>query len=251
MQATFSTEDRALLRDSVFRFVQERYAFPARRASLASAQAYSRPVWLGMAELGLQGLLLKERDGGAGGGDEEIAIVMEEIGRGLLLEPYLSTAVICADLISSLGTPALRERLLPGLLSGDTIVALAHGEAAMGFARAPVSTRVETRGNKTYLTGAKSFVLDAPSAKLILVSAAEGDGLSLFAVSCDAPHLEMKPWRTADGRLAAELRLEGVPVQQSDRLGAAGAAADALDIALDRATLAVGEIGRASCRERV
>ena len=240
MLATFSTEDRAMLRDAVSRFVRERYSFPARRVTLASAQGYSRPAWLEMAGLGLQGLLLSEQDGGSDGGDEEIAIVMEEIGRGLLLEPYLSTAVISAGLISSLNSPALRERLLPGLVSGEVIFALAHTEAAMGFARAPVVTRVETHGNRMQLTGAKSFVLDAPSADIVLVSAAESGGLSLFAVPRDAPNLRMKPWRTADGRMAAELLLEGVPVQEADRLGAPGGAADVLDIALDRATLAVG-----------
>jgi alkylation response protein AidB-like acyl-CoA dehydrogenase len=240
MTTSFSTEDRALLRDSFSRFVQERYAFSARRSVLDSPRGYCETVWRAMAELGLQGLLLNAEDGGSGGDDEELAIVMEQIGRGLLLEPYLSTAVLCAGLITRLGDPAQRDRLLPAIASGELVCALAHGEPDMGFAHAHVTTCVQSIGDTLVLNGAKSFVLDGPSADLILVSAAEAGGLSLFAVPSDAANLKILPWRTVDGRAAAELQLQGVPLRPADRIGAPGAASETVEWMLDRATLAVG-----------
>lgn len=240
MTSTFSTEDRTLLRAAVARFVQDRYSFATRRDVLESDGAYSKTVWQEMAELGLQGLLLQEEDGGAGGSDEELALVMEEIGRGLLLEPYLGTAVLCAGLITALGTQEQRSRLLPAIAAGEWICALAHSEPKMGFARAPVATEAKGDGPSLTLTGTKSFVLDGPTAGTFLVSAAEAGGVSLFVLPRNARNLTIKPWRTVDGRPAAELLLCGVPVQEADRLGAPGAAADALDALLDRATLAVG-----------
>lgn len=239
MTSSFSTEDRALLRDAVSRFVREQYPFSSRKDALASPRGFSEAAWAGMAELGLQGLLLDADEGGSGGGDEELALVMEQIGRGLLLEPFLSTAVLCSGLISSGAEQALRDRLLPSMSSGRLICALAHNEPAMGFARTPVMTRVQSTDGMLVLVGAKSFVLDGPSAEVILVSAQEAGGVSLFAVPSDAPNLTIKPWRTVDGRQAAELSLDQVSVGAGDRIGPIGGMMEDIDAALDRATLAV------------
>lgn len=239
MTSSFSTEDRALLRDAVSRFVREQYPFSFRQDALASPRGFSEAAWFGMAELGLQGLLLDADEGGSGGGDEELALVMEQIGRGLLLEPFLSTAVLCSGLISSGAEQSLRDRLLPSMSSGRLICALAHNESAMGFARAPVMTRVQSTDGRLVLVGAKSFVLDGPSAQVILVSAQEAGGVSLFAVPFDAPNLTIKPWRTVDGRQAAELSLDQVSVGSGDRIGPIGGMMEDIDAALDRATLAV------------
>ncbi len=224
------------MRDAIARFVQEKYSFADRKATLDSPRGFSEATWTGMAELGLHGLLIDEAAGGSGGGDEELALVMEHIGRGLLLEPYLSSAVLVTDLVSTLGTPAQQQGLLPGLLTGATIGALAHGEPAMGFARSPVTTQIRAVDGALVLTGVKSFVLAGPSASLLLVSAAEADGVSLYAIAPDAPGLTMRPWRTVDGRMAAELVLEGVPVGSGNRLGAPGGAMDGIESVLDRAS---------------
>jgi len=246
---TFSAEDRALLRDSVSRFVSEKYPFDLRRRALGSPAGYSESVWREMSDLGLLGLTLSPQDGGVGGGDVEVSIVSEAIGRGLLLEPWLGTAVMGACLISALGAAELRERLLARLVRGDLILALAHAERALGFAREPVTTLVKTSAQGLALTGSKVFALDAPCADLILVTAAEAGGLSIFAVPRDAPNLAMKPWRTVDGRRAADLVLDGVPVCSTQRLGNPGEAAEVLDLALDRATLAVGAEGLGAMSE--
>lgn len=239
MNDGFSVEDRAILRATVERFVLEDCPFTARGTALASERGYSESAWRTMAGLGLLGLLFEEEYGGAGAGDAELAIVMECVGRGILLEPYLATAVLGATLVRQLGGDVLRERLLPRIAGGELMVALAHGEAAAGFSRAPVSTSVTSHGGKLHLAGSKSFVLHGPTADLLLVTAREADGLSVFAIPPDAPNLALTRWRTVDGRWAAEIELRKVPVNDSQRLGAPGAAGEALDLVLDRATLAV------------
>jgi len=240
---TFSAEDRVLLRDSVSRFVSEQYPFEFRRRVLGSTAGYSDDIWREMSNLGLLGLAISPEHGGVGGGHAEVAIVSEAIGRALVLEPYLGTAVIGASLISTLGTAEQRQRLLDPLVRGDLILALAHAERTLGFAREPVTTTVQATAQGLVLKGSKVFALDAPIADLILVTAAEAGGLSLFAVPRDASNLQMKPWRTVDGRRAADLVLDGVPVSDAQRLGNPGEAAEALDLVLDLATLAVGAEG--------
>lgn len=235
---TFNSEDRALLRDAVARLVARYSALPLRRAG--SEPQTDQSLWPEITELGLTGLLVDAQEGGTGGGDEELALVMELFGHGLVVEPFLGTAVLGASLIAALADASQRERWLPALVGGDLRMALAHFEATSGFARDPSAMHVETGSGSIVLDGRKSCVLDAPVAGLVLVSACEADGYSLFAVPVNAAGLTLKPWATVDRRPAADLVLNQVSVEASNRLGAPGQAGDAIAWALDRATLAIG-----------
>lgn len=234
----FSDEDRALLRDAVARFVARHGGIPGRSGTQAGSAAPS--LWREIADLGLTGLLVDAGEGGTGGGDEELALVMEMFGHGLLVEPYLGSAVLGVTLVTALADASQQTRWLPDLVSGELRMALAHFEPQSGFAREPSATRTEAQGDALMLHGAKSCVLDAPVADLLLVSAREGAGHGLFAVSPRAPGVQVRPWRTVDGRPAADILLDGVRVEAVNRLGPPGQAGDAIDRALDRATLAVG-----------
>jgi len=239
-RSSFSSEDRALLRDAVARFVARRGGLAARlEAAQVPVDTADTSLWREMAELGLPGLLVDADDGGIGAGDEELALVMELLGYGLVVEPYLGTAVLGASLISELADARQRDRWLQDLVAGDLRLALAHFEPALGFEREPDGTRAHARAEGVVLQGSKSFVLDAPLADLLLVSAREGKGLSVFAVSARAPGLTLRPWTTVDGRRAADIKLDEVHVHRDNRLGAPGAAGHALASALDRATLAI------------
>ena len=170
----FTSEDRSLLRDAVSRFVARHSAFPQR--STGGKPQEGQSLWSEIAELGLTGLLVNAQDGGTGGGDEELALVMEFFGHGLVVEPFLGTAVLGASLVDLLANKTQRDGWLPALVAGDLRIALAHFEATSGFARNPVMTRAETRTGGVVLRGAKSYVLDAPVAGMLLVSACELDG---------------------------------------------------------------------------
>jgi alkylation response protein AidB-like acyl-CoA dehydrogenase len=234
----FSDEDRALLRESVARFVARHGGIPARGADAKARDPAS--LWREIADLGLTGLLVDASEGGTGAGDEELALVMELLGHGLLVEPFLGSAVLGVTLVAGLADASQRARWLPDLVAGDLRMALAHFESPSGFAREPSGTRAEAQDGGVTLYGTKSCVLDGPAADVLLVSACEGMGYGLFALSPRAPGVNLRPWTTVDGRQAADIVLNGVRVEAVNRLGAPGQAGDVISHALDRATLAIG-----------
>jgi alkylation response protein AidB-like acyl-CoA dehydrogenase len=234
------TEDQAMLRDSVRKLVAREYAFERRQGILESPHGFSADVWRVMAEQGIFGLGLPENVGGYGG-PTEIMLVMEELGRGLVLEPFLSTVVLGGGLIRDHGTVAQRAQLLPKVAAGDCRVALAHHEAGARYVLDHVST-IACRGKGSYvLSGQKAVILDAPVADLLIVSARDeaAGGLSLFLVEPGIPGLKLTAYRTQDGRSAADVTLENVKVPTAARLGSPGFALSALEQAVDCALAAV------------
>lgn len=234
--SAISAEDLAQLRQSVDRWVERDYDLPRRKAALASPAGYDAAAWQDYATLGWLGLPIAEAHGGAGLDDAALLAVMTAVGRGLLMEPILSTCVLGAGLIAACATPQQQSALLPDVAGGHVKFALAHSEPRLGYARGPITTQARQDGGWWRLTGEKCFVLDAPSADHLLVTARDPHGdLGLFLVARDAAVTEWRPWRTVDGRYAADLVLGGTP---AERLGSGDASA-ALDHTLDRAILAV------------
>ncbi|GAA5235494.1 acyl-CoA dehydrogenase family protein [Verticiella sediminum] len=244
------SEEQRLLQDSVARYVAREHDFAQyRRIADGDAEA-GHAVWRSMAELGWLGLPLPEADGGSGGGPMDIAIVMEGLGSALVLAPYLSTAVLGADLIARLATPAQRERWLPALAKGALRIALAASGAIAADGRRGLDIRA-TRGHGRgwRLDGVVRGVVDAPDAGLWLVparidddAAGPADAIAVFTVTPRAPGLAATAFGRVDGRRAADLAFDGVTLTDGDRLGASdaepGDARVALEAALDAATAA-------------
>jgi alkylation response protein AidB-like acyl-CoA dehydrogenase len=229
MDFDFSDEQRQL-GDAIGRFVAGEYGAEARRAILRSPEGFSREVWKKLAELGFLALLVPEEHGGMGAGPVELLLTMNAIGRALLLEPYLPSAVLATRLLVSLGSPEQKARFLPKLASGELIAAPAHGEADARYDLERVATTAMPGGSGFVLEGQKAVVLHAPSADLLVVSASAPRGLSLFLVPRDAPGVSLAPFRTMDGQRAADVRLDNV---QAELLGPEGGAFDALSAAFD------------------
>jgi alkylation response protein AidB-like acyl-CoA dehydrogenase len=243
---TLTAEDRRLLGENIERFAEHEYDFEKRRAILSGADGYSREVWSELAELQLLGLGLPEDVGGIGGSIVDLGIVMGAIGRHLLMEPYLSTAVVAAPLAAELDQHALRVDFA-AVIAGERILALAHFEPHLGFARAPIATRAVKTGSGYSLHGAKSFILDGPVADALLVSARAPDGeVGLFLVEEDAIVENLRSFRSVDRRWVGEITLDDVP---SHRIG--GAASAAIEAALDRAVIAIGFEAVASMKRLV
>jgi len=235
-EAAIGREDLIQLRESVERWVEKDYPFTRRKAALASAAGYDPNAWRTYTELGWLGLSVPEAHGGAGLDDAALLCLMTATGRGLLMEPILSTCVLGAGLIAACGTPAQQAAHLPAIVSGDSRIALAHAEPQLGFARSPIAARARRDHAGWTLSGEKCAVLDGPGADTLLVTAIDPDDqLGLFLLPPDAAAVEWRPWRSVDGRHAADIKLAGAA---AERLGARDAAA-ALDHTLDRATLAV------------
>jgi alkylation response protein AidB-like acyl-CoA dehydrogenase len=226
--------DQATLRDSLRRLVAHEYTLERRRAFLATPHGSCPRMWGLLARQGVFSLGLPESVGGYGG-PQEIMLVMEELGRGLVLEPFLSTVVLGGGLIRDHGTVAQRARLLPRIATGELRIALAHFETGARYVLDHVSS-IARRGRGSYvLTGSKALVPDAPLADLLIVSARDDatGGLSLFMVAPDTPGVRTTPYRTQDGRSAADVVLDEVRLPTAARLGSPGVALTALEQAVD------------------
>lgn len=244
MDFTLSDEQR-LLQDTVARFVREQYGPEARRASVAASEGWRRDVWRRFAEMGLLGLPFAEDEGGTGAGPEEIMIVAEAFGHGLVVEPFLPTVVLCGGLIATAGTLRQREGMQPRIAAGDLTLSLAHSEPTSRWTLADVTTRAEGKRSDFVINGTKTGVLYGDSADTLIVSARlEGGrrqerGIALFLVSRTAPGVTVRGTATIDGQRTAEVTLADVTVPVDDVLGPLGLAYPKLEAAVDRAIAAL------------
>jgi alkylation response protein AidB-like acyl-CoA dehydrogenase len=234
------SQEQEMLRDSVKRFVREHYGFEARRTLACSAQGLSREHWRTYAELGWLAMALPEEAGGLGFSFIEVALLMEEFGRGLVLEPYVSTAVVAARIIERSPASALREKALAALIGGERMLAIAHAEPGSRDDLARAQTRAQSRDGSFVLDGIKSMVIDGASAQQFLVTAtvAGEPGYSLFLVDRESPGLAVEPYDLIDGSRACDLRLSRVTVNAAQRLAAAQEAGERVEEAIDRGTVA-------------
>ena len=239
------SEERRILRDTAARFIRDTYPIATRHEIAGSDEGFSREMWSDFAELGLIGALLPAQAGGYGGGGEDIAVVMEEIGRGLVVEPFLATAVLGGGLIAELGTETQRA-LLDEVIGGAKLLAFAHGEPESRYAPSEVRTRAEQdSGGAWTLNGRKAVVYNGGAADTLIVSARvsgapqDEDGLALFLVDPQAEGVSRRGYATVEGGHDAEIDLHGVVLDEDAVLGAAGAAFPAIERALGRGVLAL------------
>ncbi len=239
------SEEQLALQDTLRRFISRDYAFEQRRALARSPLGFSAEAWDRYAELGLLALPLPEEFSGVGGNGVDIMAVMETIGQGLLLEPYLSTVVLCGGLIRDGAAESLKKSLLPQIAAGKLKIALAAYEAAGRYDLAHVGCTATRNGDGWALSGCKAVVLDAPSADYFLLSArdtghvADADGISLFLVKRDAPGLTLFAYPTQSGGRAADLQLNKVAVGPDAVIGIPGRAIGIIERAVDSATAAL------------
>jgi alkylation response protein AidB-like acyl-CoA dehydrogenase len=190
---------------------------------------FSRDLWKSFAEMGFTGILIGEDQGGLGLGHVEAGVVLEEIGRNLSPSPFLSTAVAAVEALK--GTPHA-AKWFPGILSGDTVAALAIDEAAKH--RDSVALKAERSGNGFRLTGKKQFVTHGHVADLLIVAARtagapeDRDGVTLFAVPRDTANLVTTPERLADASLAARITFDNIQLDADAVIGEVDAGRDPL-----------------------
>ena len=239
------TEEQELLRHSVQRLFADHYAFDARKRYAQEPGGYSRALWARYAELGLLGLPFAEEQGGSAGGPVETMIVMEEVGRALALEPYLSTVVLAGGLLRLGGGKALCADLVPKIAGGDLMLAFAHAERQSRYDLADVAASARREGVGYVLDGAKSLVLHGDSAGKFIVSARlsggqrDRDGLALFVVDAAAKGVSTRGYATVDGLRAAEVTLAGVRVDAGAAIGEPGKAYPLIERVVDTAIAAL------------
>ena len=240
------SDEQSLLKDSVERFVQNDYDFDRRRKVMAEEEGFSRANWKQFAELGWLAIPFSEEDGGFGGGAIELMLVMEQIGRGLIVEPYLPTVVLAGGFLRRAGSAAQKESYLAGIIDGSKLGAFAFAEPQGRFNPADLVTTAKADGDGFVLNGHKAVVLNGPSADFMVVSARtageqrDTDGISLFIVDADTSGLSRRDYPTVDGLRASEVMLENVKVGRGALIGEQDKAFPLIEAVLDEATLAVG-----------
>ena len=207
------TEDQEALRDAVRRFVDKDYAFD-RRTQIVRAGGFDRATWEALAGLGLTALAVPEAHGGLGFGAVEAMVVMEELGRGLVMEPIAQGALIAPALLGH-APEALQASWLPRMAGGEALVVLAHQEARSRYRL----NQVATRAVDGKLSGVKSLVPAGDVADAFIVPArVSGDdsateGIALYQVERAAPGVHTRAYSLHDGSRAAEVNLDNAPGQ--------------------------------------
>jgi alkylation response protein AidB-like acyl-CoA dehydrogenase len=237
------TEEQELLRDSAQGFVAGRTSVDQLRTlrDVTSGPGHDEALWREMVELGWAAIPFAEDVGGLGLGYAELGVVLEQLGRGLVVSPLLSSVVLGGSAVDLAGDDAQRKALLPGVCDGTALLALAYQETPRHDPYA-VETAATQDGEDYLLSGRKVLVLGGESAAhLIVVARTAGvrgdrEGLTLFRVAADADGVTLKRNVLLDSRAAVNVELDAAP---GERLGAEGRAADVLDRVFDRAAVAV------------
>lgn len=223
------TPEQSQLKDGVERLIGATYpSLEARQKLAREPLGFSEKGWAQFAEMGLLGIPFSEEEGGFGGGPVETLVVMEALGKGLALEPYLATVVLGGGAVRLAGSAAQKQRIIPALVEGSLRLALAQTESQARYDLNDIATTARKVEGGYLLDGRKSVVINGDSAQLLIVSARtsggrrDAEGISLFLVPADAPGLRVTGYPTQDGGRAAEIGLSEVKVGEADLLGELG-----------------------------
>jgi alkylation response protein AidB-like acyl-CoA dehydrogenase len=237
------TAEQQLLRDSLADWLADRYDLARSREAAASETGWQPEVWRSFADdLGILGATLPEEVGGSGGGPVEAMVIAEQLGRALVVEPYVDTVVLGGGALRRL--PGTGD-VLKGIVAGSVRIAPALLEPTSGHTAHSVVTTARRDGGDWVLTGAKTVVPGVPQATHLLLTArttgAQRDlgGISLFLLPVDLPGLQVHHFRTIDDRHAADLVLDEVRVPADALVGEEGRGWTALSPALDEALAAL------------
>ncbi|MGB5245899.1 MAG: acyl-CoA dehydrogenase family protein [Woeseia sp.] len=239
------TDEQMMLAESVTRFIDNDYSFDKRMKVVESDAAFSTQTWQNFAELGWTAMLFDEADGGFDGGAVELMLIMEQFGRGLVIEPFLANVVLAGGVLKRVATAEQKAQWLAGIVEGTTQAALAFAEPQSRHDFADVATIAKKSGDGWQLNGKKAFVLNGGNAELLIVPARtagaqrDRDGISLFAIDAAKAGITRNAYKTVDGQSAAEITLQDVAVDAGALLGKAGEAHATLAAVLCDATLAV------------
>lgn len=240
------TVEQQQLSDGLSRFLDSRYDLTESRTAAKLGDGTQPAIWRAFADdLGVIGACLPSVVGGDDGGPEELMVITEALGYALVVEPFVDTVVMGAQLLARTGHAGARS-IAERVVAGDTVLATAALEAESGGRLHHVATTAEPDGDSWILRGAKTVVTSAPIADHLIVTARIGgdlddrDGIGLFVVEvAGSDGMSMHAFRTVDDRRAADIAFDGTRVR-ADALVASGThALDLLEHAWDTATAAV------------
>jgi len=244
MDFTFN-EEQTLIQDQVDQFIQKEYDWETRQSLSNSDLGFGDNNWQKFAELGWLGISTSEECGGFGGSAIESMLIMEAFGKGLVVEPFLETIIMCGGLLDEHGTDQQKSSILESAIEGKMHLAMAYAEPQSRFNLSDVVTEAKEDGDSFVLNGYKSVVMNGPSANKLIVSARtsgaqlDENGITLFLIDGDAEGLNKTNYKTVDGRRASDLTIENVKVTKDNIIGQINDGFALLDSSIDRAILAI------------
>ena len=244
MDFTFN-EEQTMIQDQVQQFVQKEYDWETRQELSNSDKGFGADNWKTFAELGWLGISISEENGGFGGSAIETMLIMEEFGKGLVVEPFLETIVMSSSVLDKHGNEEHKKEVLGSVISGELHLALAYAEPQSRFNLFDVVTEAKEDNNNFVINGFKSVVMNGPSANKFIISARtsgnqlDKTGISLFLVDSDADGLTKKDYKTVDGRRASDINFENVSIPKESLIGSLNEGLTILDEAIDRSILAI------------
>ena len=239
------TEEQQMVRDSIARFVQDDYDWDTRRAIVDGDEGMSRDNWNTFAELGWLSIPFSEADGGFGGNIVDLSVVMEEMGKGLVVEPFFPTVILFGGLVARAGDEAQRGAVLENLISGQTLGAFAYVERQSRFEISYCKTTATASDGGFTLNGEKVVVFNGEHAdQLVVLARTSGeqfdrDGLSLFLVDADAAGVSKVAYPMMDAQRVANITFDNVQLSSDALLGTEGGAMDVVDQVVREALIAL------------
>ncbi len=245
MDFTF-TEEQILLKQSVSDFIKNEYDFATRGKIVESEEGISRRHWKTFADLDWNSVPFSEEEGGYGGTAVDIMAIMEEFGKGILVEPYFSSVVFAGGFFRKGAHAAQKADHIPAIIAGSRIYAVAFSEIQSRYDLFDVNTTAGKAGSDYLLDGEKIFVLGGHVADRLLVVARTGgeqreqEGISIFHLDADTPGISKTPLRTVDGFKAADIRFDQVKVSADNLIGEEGKGLPLLENVVHEAIVALG-----------
>jgi pimeloyl-CoA dehydrogenase small subunit len=239
------SEEQRLLKDSVDGLLTDAYDFEQRKKYMKEKGGWSKAIWGKLAEQGLLGLPFSEDDGGFGAGAVETMIVMEALGKAMVLEPYLATIVIGGACLRHGGSQAQKAAHIPSIIDGSKTFAFAQLEKNSRYDLNDVSTSAKKKGDGWTIDGEKFVVINGENADTLIVTArtagAQRDkaGIGVFLVPGNAKGVVKKGYPTQDGLHAADISFTGVEVGADAAIGDPGDALPLIERVVDEARTAI------------
>jgi hypothetical protein len=239
------SEEQNMLKDSVSRFVADDYDFDTRRAHAALEEGFDRTTWATFAELGWLSIPFAEANGGFGGGAVDVMAVMEEIGRGLIVEPFVATVMLYGGLLQAGANAAQKDALIASVIDGSTLGAFAYLERQSRYDLNNVAVTATKTGEGYSISGDKVVVSNGMAADKIIVSARtsgeqqDEDGISLFLVDATSVGIKRSSYRMMDGQVVANISFDNVTVSADALVGEEGNALAVMLPVVANATVAI------------
>ena len=238
-------EDQELIKNSVEKFIIETYDSESRRKTIKSNLGSDDNIWKQFAELGWLGLPFSEKDGGFGGDYMDLHIIMESFGKGLVIEPYISTVILSGTILSLCPESSIRNKIIDNIINGLNKVSFAYAEPNSRYNINDIGTTAELVNNQWALNGHKAVVFGAGQADYIIISARtsgnryDNEGISLFVVDKNNPGLEIQDYPTVDGFKAAEVRLNNVYLSNENLICSENQGYNLIKMTIDKTLVAI------------